>query len=251
MPLIIEKFILLLVEIYKIVGDLGLTIIIFTLLTRAALLPFTLKSLKTQKQLKTLQPELKKIKQKHGDDKKSLQLAQVELYKKYNVNPMSGCLPQILQFAVLIVLYQALMTFLTKPVDGLVIDPSFFWLNLAHPDQLYILPVLAGLTQLVLSIMIAPGAEVPDIVPNDSKNKKIKKANEKEEDMAQMAETMQKQMVFMMPIMTAIFALRFPSGLALYWVTTTIISIIQQYFISGWGGLTLYYQRIINMGKKS
>jgi hypothetical protein len=91
--------------------------------------------------------------------------------------------------------------------------------------------------------MLAPGAEIPDVVPNNSKLKKIKDANEKEEDTAEMAQTMQRQMMFIMPVMTGFIALKFPSGLALYWVASTIFSVVQQYFVSGPGGLTLYVER--------
>jgi hypothetical protein len=99
--------------------------------------------------------------------------------------------------------------------------------------------------------MIAPGAEIPDAVPNKSKNPKVKKANEKEENTAEMAATMQQQMLFIMPVMTGILAARFPSGLALYWVATTVFSVGQQYFVSGWGGLTSYYQRLVKKYAKN
>ncbi|MBP7843098.1 membrane protein insertase YidC, partial [Candidatus Woesebacteria bacterium] len=167
----------------------------------------------------------------------------LELYKKYNVNPLSGCLPQLLQLGVLIVLYQTLIGFINT--NGGVIDMHFLWLNLSVPDSKYILPVLAMVTQLVLSLMIAPGAEVKDVVPNSSKTKKIQKLNEKEEDTADMAKSMQQQMMIMMPIMTGFIALKFPSGLALYWVATTLFSIGQQWYISGPGGLVTYSQRAI------
>ena len=74
--------------------------------------------------------------------------------------------------------------------------------------------------------------------------KKDRKENKKEEDMAEMAATMQQQMMFIMPIMTVFFALKFPAGLALYWVVTTVYSIGQQYAISGPGGLVTYAKRL-------
>ena len=122
---------------------------------------------------------------------------------------------------------------------------EFLWFNLSQNDTTYVLPVLAGLTQFILSLMIAPGGEVRDIVPNKSKNKKVKKANEKEEDKAEMAASMQQQMIFVMPIIMGVIAARFPSGLALYWVVSNAFNIGQQYFVSGWGGLTTYYQRLL------
>lgn len=243
MEMLIDGFIQLLTLLSDLTGSLGLAILVFTFLIRSALLPLSLPTLKATNQMRELQPELKKLKKKHGKDKKALQQAQMDLYKKYNVNPLAGCIPQLLQFAVLIFLYRALLQFLNDP--SLTISTDFLWLNLAKPDSKYVLPVLAAVTQLVLSLMIAPGAEKEDVVPNDSKSKKVQKANEKEEDVAEMAQSMQQQMMFIMPIMTGFFALQFPSGLALYWVATTVFSVGQQYYVSGWGGITTYAQRIM------
>jgi len=122
--------------------------------------------------------------------------------------------------------------------------------DLSPSKRKFVLPVLAAGTQFILSLMLAPGAEVRDIVPNDSKLKKVKEENEKEEDTAEMAQSMQRQMMFIMPIMTGFIALKFPSGLALYWVASTVFSVVQQYFVSGPGGLTLYVQRFMSKIKK-
>ena len=231
---------------YQVTGNLGLAILFFTIIVRAILLPITWKSLKAQKVMQSLQPDLKKLKQKHGKDAKALQQAQVELYKKYNVNPLAGCIPQIVQLVLLIVLYQVLIKFLGQDViNGIAINPSFLGLDLRIPDTTYILPVLAAVSQLIFSLMILPGGEVKDEVPNNSRKPAVKKENKKEEDFAEMAGSMQKQMMFIMPIMTGFLALRFPSGLALYWVATTVISAVQQYFVSGWGGLEIYSKRVL------
>jgi len=234
----------MLVFLYNLSGNLGLTIIFFTAIVRLVLLPLTIPSLRTQQQMKKLQPELKALKNKHGSDKKALQEAQTDLYKKYNMNPLAGCLPQLVQLGLLIVLYHALTTFLKQTeIGGQPINTYFLWLHLGQTDPKYVIPVLAGLTQLVLSLMIVPATEVKDEVPNDSPKKAVQEANKKEEDIADMASTMQQQMLFMMPVMTGIFAARFPSGLGLYWIATTVFSIAQQYFISGPGGLVSYSQR--------
>lgn len=236
-----------LVFLYAVIGDLGFTIIAFTLIIRFILLPLTIPSIKAQDKMKRMQPELKVLKKKFGPDKKGYQQAQMDLYKKYNINPLAGCIPQLLQLVILLFLYQALNTFLHQPeIDGVAINTYFLGLNLSIPDPRYIIPILAVVTQLILSLMIAPGAEVKDEVPNKSKDKSVQKANKKEEDVAEMAASMQQQMLFIMPLMTGFFALRFPAGLGLYWVVTTIFSIGQQYFISGPGGLTTYYRRAKN-----
>lgn len=240
-----------LLQLHQVTGNLGLSILAFTLIVRLLLVPLSLPTMKSQKKMRELQPELKKLKDKHGSDKKALQVAQMELYKKHNVNPIAGCLPQVVQIILLIVLYQVLVKFISTPeLDGVVLNTKFIWLNLTKPDQFFILPVLAGLTQLLLSIMIVPGGETPDIIPNDVKTKALKEENKKEEDTADMAAAMQKQMLFIMPVMTAFIAVRFPSGLALYWVASTVFSIVQQYFSTGWGGVTLYTKRAIALVQK-
>lgn len=228
---------------YQLSGNLGLSIILLTLIIRSVLFPLSINALKSQKAMQNLKPELDKLKAKHGTDKVKLQQAQMELYKKYNINPLAGCLPYLIQIGLLILLYRVLVQFLGQTeMNGVSISPHFLWLDLRQPDQTHIFPILAGVTQLVLSLMIAPGAEQPDLVSNKSKNKAVQEANKKEEDVAEMAMAMQKQMLFFMPIMTAFIAWRFQSGLALYWVATTVFSIVQQYYISGWGGITSYLQ---------
>ncbi len=231
---------------YQLFGDsLGWSIIFFTLILRSLLLPLTIPSLRAADRMKKIQPELNKLKKKHEGDNKRIQAAQMELYKKYNVNPLAGCLPQLVQLGILIVLYRILIDFLNHTeFNGATIDPTFLWLNLSQPDPYYILAVVAAASQLFLSFMIAPGAEKRDIVPNKSKKKKVQEENKKEEDFSEMAASMQQQMLYIMPLMTGVLAARFPSGLALYWVMTTLFSIGQQYYISGWGGLVMYYQRL-------
>lgn len=244
MEFITSIFTDVLLYLYSLTGNLGFTIIGFTIIMRLLLLPLTLPSIKAQNQIKKLQPEIKALKKIHGKDKKALQVAQMELYKKYNVNPLAGCLPQLLQIGVLILLYQVLNSFLRQDeVNGTVINPMFLWLDLGAPDPRYVIPVLAAGTQLILSLMIAPGAEVKDDVPNESKLPAVKEENKKEEDIAEMAATMQQQMLFIMPLMTGFIALSFPSGLGLYWVATTVVSVVQQYFVSGPGGIVMYYNR--------
>lgn len=242
-------------QLYQLTGNMGLAIIGLTLVIRFLLLPLTASSLKAQKKMQKLQPELKELKNKHKDNKTEFQKAQMELYKKYNINPLSGCLPYIVQIVFLIVLYQVLLSSLKEPIlNGIAINTRFFWLDLRTPDQFFILPILAGLTQFILSLMILPGIEQHDIVPNNSKNKAVQEKNKKEEDVIEMGMAMQKQMVFLMPLMTTFIAWRFQSGLGLYWVTTTLFSVVQQYFVSGPGGIKSYaqsaYLRVLSVVKK-
>lgn len=220
---------------YQVTGhNLGFAIILLTLIVRGILIPFTLPQLKSAKKMALLKPELDALKKKHGHDAKLFQQKQVEFYKTHNVNPAAGCLPFIAQFIVLIALYRVFMN--TLGVNGMAdINTSFFFWDLKSKDATYILPVLAGLLQFVMSLTILPAIE----------NEPEKRPGTKEEkqDVADMATTMQQQMVFMMPIMTVIFSIQFPSGLALYWVITTAFSLVQQLMVSGPGALLFYAKK--------
>ncbi len=231
-------------------GNFGIAIIVLTVLIRSALVPLTLPTLKSQQKMRTLKPEIDALKKKHKDDSKMLQQAQMELFKTHNINPLAGCIPYLAQFAVLIGLYNVLSSFVEKASQsGLTVNTAFLMLDLSKPDRTLVIPILAALTQLILSLMILPGAEQHDLVPNNSRSKKVQKANDKETNAQEMAETMQKQMVFMMPIMTGIFAYQFPAGLGLYWIATTVFSIVQQWFVSGPGGLKDVYTKITLLKK--
>jgi YidC/Oxa1 family membrane protein insertase len=223
-------------------GNVGLALIVFTIIIRLLILPLTLPSIKSSQKIKKLQPELKKLKEKFKGDKQGYALAQSQLYKSYNINPLAGCLPQLIQLVILIVLYRAIMGLFDQS-NGL--NFNFLWTDLSQPDKLYIFPVLAALSQFALSLMISPATQTRDVIPNKTQDELLKKANEKEEDMAEMASTMQQQMMFLMPIMTGVIALRLPSGLALYWIMGTVFSIITQYFVSGLGGIAVFWNNYV------
>lgn len=228
-----------LIFLYHLLGsNLGLAIIALTVLMKVVLLPLSVPSMQSAKKMQALKPQLDNLKRKIKDPK-ALQLAQLQLYKDKGINPASGCLPQIVQLIILIALYQVFIKFLNQGnIDGVQVNTAFLWLNLSQPDPLYILPVLAGLSQMFFSLMMQSGVESHVEAPKKPGDKK------KEEDSLEMAQSIQQQMVFMMPLMTVIIALKFPSGLALYWVISTVAQVVQQYFTSGWGGLPKYFAKI-------
>lgn len=229
----------LLVFLYHLTGSsLGLAIILLTILVKIALIPLSLPAMKSVQKMQALKPKLDALKNKHKDPK-SLQMAQLQLYKDNGVNPASGCLPQIVQLIILIALYQVFIKFLEQgSLNGVALNLHFLWLDLGKPDPYYILPFLAGLSQLVFSLMMQSGVESHVSSPKKKDEKK------KEEDSLEMAQAIQQQMIFMMPLMTVIIALKFPSGLSLYWVVSTIAQAVQQYFTSGWGGIPRYFAKI-------
>jgi len=239
-------------------GALGFSIIILTLLIRFALWPLTAQQLKSSKQMAELKPHLEKIKSAHGHDKVRHQQEISKLYKEHGVNPLSGCLPLILQIPVFIALYQVLLKFVNLTNSDLlgqindriylpslklesIPNTSFFGIQLStKPNEwaqvgvfILLIPVITGVLQYLQSKMLVNQGT------KDAKVKKKAKAQEKESLEDSMAQ-MQSQMSLIMPAMIAFFSYGFPVGLSLYWNTFTIVGIVQQYKIMGAGSLNKY-----------
>lgn len=239
-PLITPAIYQALLFFYKLFGgNLGFSVIALTLLVKAVLVPFMIPTIKSAKKMQELKPHLDKLKAKHTD-KQALQQAQLDLYKEHGVNPAAGCLPQLLQVLVLISLYSVFIKdfFGKTEIAGIMVNPSFLYLNLNQPDPFYVLPILAGLTQFIFSLMMQSGVESHVEAP------KKKDEKQKEEDNLEMAQQMQTQMLYMMPIMTTVISLKFQSGLVLYWIISTVFSIIQQYYFSGLGGIKPFVAKL-------
>lgn len=232
---LIQPFAWLLNLLFQLTGNFGWSIIGFTILVRLLLLPLTIPTLRSQRKMRELQPKLRELQKKHKDDKNALLKAQMDLYKEHNFNPMGGCLPSLVQLVPLIIIYEVLRKFIENGV-GSTLGVVFLGFNLTVKDGTYLLPIAAAASQFVLSLMMSP-ASTTNAIPDKSTDKKIQKLNEKEENQQDMAESMQKQMLFMAPVMTGLFAINFPAGLSLYWIASTVISIIQQWIITGPGGL--------------
>jgi YidC/Oxa1 family membrane protein insertase len=234
---------------YKLSGSLGISIILLTLFIRALLIPVMIPSLKAIKKQRDIQPELKKLKEKYKYDKKKQAEMQMVLFKKHGINPASGCLTQIVMMVVLFALYGVIRKFtygasITELNSHIFVDflklsadstiaTKFLYMDLAKQDPLFILAILAGLFQLVSSKMTMPYVEAGE--------KAAKNTPDKNDDIAY---NMQQQMLYTMPIMNFIIGLTLPSGVVLYIVTTTIFSIVQTYFVSGWGGMQPYINKI-------
>lgn len=249
-----------LVFFYRIFGNLGVGIIVLTVLLYLLLAPLNIPSMKAAKKMAELAPEIEKLKKRHAGDKQVFARAQMDLYRQHKVNPAAGCLPMILQMLVLIALYQAflqvlkpdgpeiiakinqiLYPFLRLPQDA-KINLSFLWLDLAKPDLFYFgkippLPgvflILAALTQLLSSKMMAP--QVRKI------QQEAKKTSQSSDDLAA---AMQGQMLYLFPLLTIFIGYTFPSGLVLYWFLFSFLRAFQQYFTSGWGGLSPWMAKL-------
>jgi len=200
--------------------------------------------------MQLLQPEIAALQKKHKKDPKALQQAQLALYKEKNINPLAGCLPQIIQIALLIVLYQAFLHFFSlEQINGTTIDTTFLWMDLSEPDPYYILPFLAGATQFVLSklMMVNASKQAP---PQSNKSKNKLAAEEEKPGFADMAQSMQKQMMYILPVVSGVISLTLPSGLVLYWVVSTIMSIIQQVHANKTSSVTKPTTKIVGVKTK-
>lgn len=202
------------------VSSWALTIILFTVVVKLITLPLTLQQLRSSKAMQQVQPQLQALQKQYGKDREKLLQEQMKLYKEYNVNPAAGCLPMLVQMPVWIGLYQALFN-----LSGVMEGSRFFWItDLAKPevpgiDAIFgwppVIPVLAlltGATQWVVQKMMSPQTTDPQ-------------------------QQMMQSMMQFMPLMFIFFSLSVPAGLVLYWVTSNVFMIVQQYFISGWGSL--------------
>lgn len=253
-------FLLRLLEASSIPGALGLAIIILTVIIRMLIWPLMTAQMKSVKQMADLKPKLDELKKKHGSDKTALALAQQQLYKEAGVNPAAGCLPILIQFPILIALYQVIMAMfegqhgLDRVNNALYLDswhlnqaPDAYFLGIniaSKPGDfmtlgwiLLFIPILTGVFQFLQSKMMAPKPLM--VEKNDTKKEKEQKQST-DEAIAQV----QSQMMYILPVMIAYFSYTLPVGLALYWNTLTIVSMIQQYRISGWGGLDPWVRKI-------
>ena len=210
--------------------------------------------MESMKKIKLLEPQLAKLKKKFGSDKVRLSQAQAELYKQNKINPTAGCLPYILQFLVLIALFQVFTTTLSgqeiasgklnqllyaplKFSEGQYLNTQFLYMDITKPDTLRIPGISFGLPGLFLILAtLAQFLSVKITAPFVKKEEQIAKKTKGEMDDTQVM--MQKSMMYMMPAMTLIFGLKLPSGLALYWLVYSIVNVWQQVSMSGWGSLT-------------
>jgi YidC/Oxa1 family membrane protein insertase len=195
-------------KIYDLVHNWGVAIILLTMLIKAAFYPLSAKSYRSMAQMRELAPRLESMKQKFGDDRQKMHMAMMELYKTEKINPMSGCLPILIQIPVFISLYWMLL----GSVE-LRHAPFFGWIqDLSAPDTLFgtvfgmpigLLPIIMGISMIVQT-----------------------KLNPKPTD------PIQAKVMTWMPVIFSIFFFFFPAGLVLYWVVNNIISIWQQWYVN-------------------
>lgn len=224
----------LLIFIYNIIPDFGIAIIILTVVIRFFLIPLSKKQIESQKKMQILQPKIKEIQAKYKNDKEKQSKAMMELYKESKANPFSGCLPMIVQFVFLIAIYRVLFNISSA---GLMVNQADLYGFIANPGQINRLFVgiidlssaveftkigLSSLPHIVL-VVLAAGAQFVQTKMMMAKQPVRKVGTEPD-----FSEIMMKQMLFLGPLLTLFIGIKFPAGLALYWLVSTVFMIVQQ-----------------------
>lgn len=201
-------------ELAGIFNNGGLAIIAFTIIIKTILLPLTIKSTKSTKAMQELAPKIKEIQKKHGADRQAASAEQMALYQQYGVNPMAGCLPMLIQMPIFFGVYFGIRDLSTHGSGAW--DQGFLWIqDLAQADPIHVLPILAGIFQMIQTRMLRP-------------------AHQKITDPQQQ---MMNTMMTFLPLSVVIFGWGFASGPVLYWVVQAMYSVVQQWFIGGWGAI--------------
>ena len=202
---IAEPMIMFLSFLYKYLGNYGLAIIALTLIIKVILWPLSRKSYKSMEKMRQLQPMIKKIQEKHKDDKQQASAETMRLYKTYKVNPAGGCLPMLMQIPIFIGLYQGLLNAVELRHAPFITYLPFthkIWLaDLSAMDPFYITPIVMGASMFLTQKMSPP-----------------------------MGDPTQAKVMMFMPVIFTFLFINFPSGLVVYWLVNNVFSLGQQWF---------------------
>jgi YidC/Oxa1 family membrane protein insertase len=222
-------------------GSFGLAIIALTVIINIAMLPLTLQQLRSTKAMQDLQPRLAELQQKYGKDRQRMAQEQMKLYKESGVKPAGCAITMLIQMPVWIALYRAVMLTLAAAPEALLnlsgylyswpvvfsvlpLSRDFLGMNLAQPN--IFLAILVGATMWLQQKMSTTTSADP-----------------RQQQQTQM-------MLWLMPMMFTFLAISFPSGLALFWVTSSVVRIIIQYRVTGWGDLARRAPKEVDRDKK-
>ncbi len=181
------------------IPNLGLAIVIMTIIIKLVMFPLTKKQIQSTKAMMSIQPKMKALQEKYKDDKQRLNMELANLYKTEGVNPLAGCLPLLIQMPIMIGIFYGIRDYDYAAHPEIV--TSFLWLkDISLSDPTYVLPVLSALTTFIQTKQTMP----------DTGN------------------AQNKIMMYFMPLFIGYISLTFPAGLVLYWVVMNIMQIAQQ-----------------------
>jgi len=233
--IVIQPFVNVLLLINSVVNNFGISIILFTILIRLLMHPLTVKQFKATQGMQTLQtdPRYKKIQEKYKDDKERLAQEQMKLYKELGINPMGSCLPTLIQFPLILGLWQSVVRAMAaspfelfrlaqsiypgfvEPAAVLPLQNRFLWMNLGQPERVTVFGI--GIPVLTILVVASTYLQSKVMEPPSTGN-----------DQSAM---MTKSMSIYMPLLMGFMAYSLASGLALYFFASNVIGIIQQAFI--------------------
>jgi len=250
---VFQVLFILLAVLNKLTGNIAIAIVLMTLVIRALLIPLFRTQTVSQRRMQLVQPELKEIQRRYKGDRAKISEAQMALYKERGINPAAGCLPLVLQMVLLIPMYSVIRDGLTNydpsamvtvlgqrlpildcanVVNGVVdkslpcINPIAFGVNWGQPEILFPLPVIGGLSLIAVISSLLQVIQSRMVMPPASQGQA-----------QDQSAAVQRQTMLLFPLITIFYGAFLPAGLFLYWIVTTIFSIVQQYLIVGWGSL--------------
>jgi YidC/Oxa1 family membrane protein insertase len=233
-----QPFLNALMFLYRFLGqDMGVAIILLTILIKIILFYPSLSQLKAQRSLQATQPKLKALRDRYKDDKEAYSKAVLQFYKENKVNPLSSCLPLLIQLPILIALYRVF-------IAGIVPDPNTGYLANTQLENLYA-PLREAFSStplrtfslgifdvshtknIILAVLAAAATYVQSKMLMAKKPPQEAGSSGKDEDQAA---AMNRNMAYIMPVVTFLFSYNFPAGLSLYWFVSTLMQIAQQWY---------------------
>lgn len=201
---------------YDKIGNYGITLIVFTLLVRALLFPLYASQIKNSIKTKEFQPKIQALQKKYANDKETLNMKMMELYKEEKFNPMQGCFPMLIQMPIILALFVLLrnpLRFMTNPAMIMGVHEAFLWVpDLSQPDP-WIFPILAGIATFISFNLTQANAPQTDVGGTNQ---------------------MMKMMKYFFPVMIVWMGRSFPAGLTMYWFFGTLVMIVQTLITSKW-----------------
>ncbi len=224
----------LLIFLYSILGnDLGLAIIALTVIIKLLFIPLSKKQITSQKELQKVQPKIKELQVKYKNDKETQSKEMMKLYKEHKINPAAGCLPLIIQMVVFITMYRIIRN-LTQ-VDDFQVHLESLYSFVSHSEnvgRMFLGFLDLSKTKNYFLAIVTAAFQYYQIKMMQQKNEKTKTVAEPKKDGSpDMAAMMSKQMLIVIPMMTLFMGIQFPAGLALYWLTSTLFTIAQQWVV--------------------
>lgn len=212
--------------------NVGLSIILLTFLIRTALFPLSQKASRSQLEMKLVEPEIKKIKEEFKNNQTEQAKKIMEVYKKHQINPFSGCLVVLVQIPIIISLYYALLHGLKENFS----DNSLLYSFIKIPSEInfHFLGINVSQKSLIISLLAGVSQFFQAFLINTFKPKEIKEENQtikKPNFQESFTQNLNFQMQYVFPLLIVFIAYQLPSGLALYWTVSNIFTIIQEWII--------------------